>query len=160
MKVPKIEKIVINVGLGKLSQQPNFNDKILPQIMAGIAQISGQKPKTTTAKKSIAGFKTRVGQVIGIMVTLRGKRAHDFMNRLVSTTLPRVKDFRGIPVSNIDKGGNLNIGMKEHLAFPEINAEELAINFGLQITAVIAGAHSRSEAIDFYRKIGVPLKVK
>lgn len=155
-----IEKIVINVGLGKLSQQPNFDDKILGGVMAQISQISGQKPKTTAAKKSIAGFKTRVGQVVGIMATLRGNRAKDFKNRLVISVLPRVKDFRGIPIRNIDENGNLNIGIRECSAFPEINAEESTHNFGLQVTMVLSGTRSRDEAIDFYRKIGIPLMHK
>ena len=158
MNKPIIEKVVLSVGLGKLSGQPNFEDKILGGVMAEIAKISGQKPKTTTAKKSIAGFKTRVGQIIGIMATLRGRRAHDFISRLVISTLPRVKDFRGIDTKNVDAMGNLNIGVKEHLAFPEINAEESAHNFGLQVTVVLSGVKSRDQALDFYRDIGVPLK--
>jgi len=155
-----IQKIVINIGLGRFIDQPNFDDKILPTIMSEVAKISGQKPKTTTAKKSIAGFKTRTGQIIGIMATIRGKRAQDFINRLIVSVLPRVKDFRGIDLKNVDSAGNLNLGIKEHLAFPEISAETSTYNFGMQITIVPHGVNSRDEALDFYSKIGVPLMTK
>lgn len=158
MQNPTIEKVVVNVGLGRISQLPNFSDKILPGIMAEFSKITGQKPKTTTAKKAIAGFKTRTGQIIGIMATLRGGRAKDFCTRLVTSALPRVKDFRGLELSNVDTNGNLNIGIREHLAFPEIKAEESVRDFGLQVTIVLSGARSRDEAIGFYRKLGVPLK--
>ncbi|MDP1688864.1 MAG: 50S ribosomal protein L5 [bacterium] len=153
-----IKKIVVNIGVGKLSGQPNFNDKILPGIMSELAQITGQKAKTNPTKKAIAGFKTRVGQIVGVMVTLRGQRARDFCSRLVISALPRVKDFRGLLIKNVDKNGNLNIGIKEHLAFPEIKAEESARDFGLQITFVLNGVFTRDEAIEYYRKLGIPLK--
>ncbi len=158
MKNIKINKIVINVGVGKLSQLPNFNDKILPTITAELSRISGQKPKTTTSKKSIAGFKSRVGQIIGIVITLRGKRAIDFASRLTITALPRVKDFRGLNIENVDKNGSLNIGIREHVVFPEIKAEDSPYNFGLQVTIVLSGTTDRNEAIEYYRKIGIPLK--
>lgn len=155
---PTIQKIVINVGLGRLSNQPAFDDKVLPKIMTEVAKISGQKPKTTTAKKSIAGFKTRAGQIVGITVTLRGRRAHDFLSRLISSVLPRVRDFHGLDLKNVDMMGNLNIGLREHLAFPEISAEDSIYNFGLQVAVVLSKVRTRNEAIDFYRKIGIPLK--
>ena len=158
MRTPVIEKIVINVGLGRLSQMPNFSDKVLPAIILDVSRIAGQKPKPTTAKKSIAGFKLREGATIGLAATLRGKRANDFVSRLVTTAMPRVKDFRGIDLGNIDSAGNLNLGIREHLVFPEINAEQTPTNFGLQITFVVRGVNSRNEAIDFYRSIGLPLK--
>lgn len=158
MKNIRINKIVINIGLGKLSQLPNFSDKILPTIISEVSRISGQKPKTTASKKSIAGFKSRVGQIIGIMVTLRGVRATDFADRLAKTALPRVKDFRGLEIRNVDTNGNLNIGIREHVVFPEIKAEESPYNFGLQVTFVLSGTTNRDEAIEYYRKIGIPLK--
>ncbi len=154
----KIEKIVVNVGLGRLSSQPQFTEKIFPAVVKDVSLITGQKPRQTTAKKSIAGFKTREGQVIGVMVTLRGKRAQDFLERLVVTALPRVKDFRGIDVKNVDNDGNLNLGLREHLVFPQINPEESQYSFGLQVSVVLKAIKNRSEAIDLYRELGVPLK--
>ncbi|MBI3638226.1 50S ribosomal protein L5, partial [Candidatus Wolfebacteria bacterium] len=128
---PKIDKIVINTGLGRMSQQPNFEDKILPEIAKELALITGQKPAITKAKKSIAGFKTRMGQIIGLKATIRHGRMADFLERLVKISLPRLRDFRGIDLKNIDKDGNLNIGIKDHAIFPEINPEESKIDFGL-----------------------------
>ncbi|MFH0712770.1 MAG: 50S ribosomal protein L5 [Candidatus Jorgensenbacteria bacterium] len=153
----KLEKIVVNVGLGKLRNQPSFEDKILPAIEGELAIITGQKPARRQAKKSIAGFKTRAGDIIGLQVTLRGKMMANFLKRLINLVFPRVKDFRGIDLKNIDERGNLNVGFREQFVFPEISAEKSKMNFGLQITLVIF-AKSRNDAIDFYRSIGVPLK--
>ena len=128
----KLEKIVINSGVGRLSEQPNFEEKTLVQISRDIAILSGQKPEVRRARKSIAGFKIREGNVVGIMTTLRGARMVSFVNKLVNIALPRVRDFRGIPLKNVDKNGNLTIGVKEHIVFPEVNAESSKLNFGLQ----------------------------
>ncbi|MCP6720386.1 MAG: 50S ribosomal protein L5 [Patescibacteria group bacterium] len=152
-----LEKIVINVGLGRLRQQSNFEEKSLPEIIKELALITGQKPAPRQAKKSIAGFKTRAGDIIGLQVTLRGKRMEDFFTRVISFVLPRVRDFRGLDLKNVDTGGNLNIGFREQFVFPEISADKSKVNFGLQVTAVSV-FESRDEAIDFYRSIGVPLK--
>ncbi|MBI2035074.1 MAG: 50S ribosomal protein L5 [Candidatus Liptonbacteria bacterium] len=144
--------------MGRLSSEPQFSEKILPAIIKDVGLITGQKPKHTTAKKSIAGFKTRTGQVIGVKATLRGSRARDFLDRLMHTALPRVKDFRGIDLKNVDELGNLNLGVREHLAFPQVNPEESPYNFGFQISVVLRAVKNRSEAIDLYRRLGVPLK--
>lgn len=159
LMAPKIEKVVINIGLGRLSQQANFEDKILPEIMSELASITGQKPVPTKAKKSIASFKTRIGQIIGLKVTLRGRRMFDFIERLVKIVLPRVRDFRGIDLKNIDKNGNLTVGIKEQVVFPEINQETSKINFGLEST-IVARAKNKEEAIELFRLIGIPLKKK
>ena len=153
----KIEKIVVNTGLGRLSQNQNFEDKLLPEIIKEISLVTGQKPAAQKAKQPIAGFKIRAGQIIGLKMTLRRKRAADFCNRLIKVVLPRVRDFRGINLQNIDQRGNLNIGFKDCLVFPEINPETLKMDFGLE-TTIVTNAKTREEAIEFYRKIGVPLK--
>ncbi len=152
-----LEKIVINVGLGRLRQQSNFEDKFLPEIVKELALITGQKPSPRQAKKSIAGFKIRAGDIVGLQVTLRGKRMEDFLTRLISFVLPRVRDFRGLDLNSVDAGGNLNIGFKEQFVFPEISADKSKVNFGLQVT-IVTVLESKDEAIDFYRLVGVPLK--
>lgn len=152
-----VEKILINVGLGKLRTQTSFEDKILPEIVKELAIITGQKPAVRGAKKSIAGFKVREGDIIGLQVTLRGKRQEDFYNRLVNVVLPRVKDFRGITLEHLDQGNIMNFGIKEQLVFPEINADQSKVHFGLQVTIVPKAAYRR-EGGEFYRRLGLPLK--
>ena len=157
MNYKLIEKIVINIGLGRHSTQPNFKDKALPEIMNEVAVITGQKPSPRPARMAIAGFKTRMGDIIGLQATLRGKRMNDFLARLVGVVMPRVKDFRGIDLKNVDHGGNLNIGFKEQYSFPEIKIEGSRVNFGVQVT-VVPKTKNRDRAIDLYRSLGVPLK--
>jgi len=157
LMVPRIEKVVVNVGVGRLSQQANFNDKILPETMNTLSIITGQKPKKAAAKKSIASFKIREGQTIGLKITLRGIRMYDFLDRLVKVVFPRVRDFRGIDLKNIDQGGNLSIGLREHLVFPEISPETSRVDFGLQIV-IVSNAKKKEEAIELYRLLGIPLK--
>ena len=157
LMVPRIEKVVVNVGVGRLSQQANFSDKILPEAMNTLSIITGQKPQKAAAKKSIASFKIREGQTIGLKVTLRGARMYDFLDRLVKVIFPRVRDFRGIDLKNIDQGGNLSVGLKEHLVFPEISPETSRVDFGLQIV-IVSSAKKREEAIELYRLLGIPLK--
>ncbi|MDI6821106.1 MAG: 50S ribosomal protein L5 [Patescibacteria group bacterium] len=153
----KLEKIVVNIGVGKLRNQSQFEEKILPEIISELAMITGQKPATRAAKKSIAGFKTRTGDIVGLQVTLRRRRMLDFLNRLVRIVLPRVKDFRGIDLKNVDEHGQLNIGFREQYVFPEIVIEKSRISFGLQVTLVTM-IKNRESAIDFYRLVGAPLK--
>ena len=153
----KLEKIVVNVGVGRLSQAPNFSDKILPEIDKELALIAGQKPSPRGAKQSIAGFKIRAGNVVGLKVTLRGKRMRDFLSRLVNIALPRVRDFRGVDLKNVDKSGNLSIGFREHSVFPEINLETSRVNFGLEVT-LVPKIRIREKAIEAYRQLGVPFK--
>jgi large subunit ribosomal protein L5 len=153
----EIEKIVVNAGLGRLSQQGQFEEKILPEVEKEFATITGQKASTRPAKKSIAGFKIRQGQVIGLKATLRHKRMEDFLKRMVNLALPRVKDFRGIDLNNIDESGNLNIGFKEQAVFPEIDSEKSKTSFGIQVT-VVPREKNREAAIALYRRLGLPLK--
>lgn len=157
LAVPVVKKIVINAGLGKMSQQSNFTEKILPEIIRDLSIITGQKPAVTTAKKSIAGFKIRAGQIVGLKVTLRRRKMNDFMERLINIVLPRVKDFKGIDLGNIDKNGNLSIGLKEHVVFPEINSDLLRFDFGLEIS-IVSNAKNKEEAAELYKLLGIPLK--
>ena len=153
----QISKIVISTGIGKNRNLANFDDKVLPEIQNQLALITGQKPAVRRAKKAIAGFKTRVNDVIGLQVTLRGERMMAFLKKIGSIVLPRVKDFRGLDIENVDSNGNLNIGLKEQFTFPEINMENSRVNFGLQITFV-PFFRDREKAIEFYRELGLPLK--
>lgn len=152
-----LEKIVVNTGIGRHAQMGEFKDKMLPEIIKELALIVGQKPVPAPAKKSIAGFKTRVGDIIGLKITLRKKRMEDFFSKLVNIVLPRVKDFRGLNRSIVDAGGNLNIGLRDQHVFPEIDQNTSKVNFGLQIT-VVPKVKNREKMLDFYRKMGVPLK--
>jgi large subunit ribosomal protein L5 len=155
----KLDKAVVNIGIGRLSQQPNFEDKVLPEIIKEITTITGQKPSSRAAMKSIAGFKLRQGTIVGLKTTLRGKYMNSLISKIVNVTLPRVRDFRGINTTAIDKNGNLNFGFKEHLVFPEISPEQTKVNFGIQITLVPKNPiKSKEEAVEFYKKIGIPFK--
>jgi large subunit ribosomal protein L5 len=153
----KIGKIVVNVGIGRLSQQANFEEKILPEVTKEIALITGQKPAPTKAKKSISGLKVRQGQIVGLKVTLRRRRMDDFLERLIKIVFPRLRDFRGIDLKNIDSQGNLTVGLKEQMVFPEINPEISKVDFGLEIS-IVSNAKDKEEAIKLYREIGIPLK--
>jgi large subunit ribosomal protein L5 len=149
----RIEKVVINIGLGRALK----DEKFMEIALRDLALITGQKPKTTLAKKSIANFKTRKGQIVGAIVTLRGKRMRDFLSRLINIALPRTRDFRGISLKSLDKNGNLTIGIKEHIVFPEISGEEIRNIFGFEITVVVK-AKNRDEAIKLYKTLGFPIK--
>ncbi|MEK7634300.1 MAG: 50S ribosomal protein L5 [Patescibacteria group bacterium] len=156
LAVPRLQKVVLSVGVGRLSQQSNF-DKILPEIISDISLITGQKPATTSAKKSIAGFKVREGQTVGLKVTLRRNKMKDFFEKMINIVFPRVKDFRGIDIKNVDRNGNLTIGIKEHVVFPEINFETLKVDFGVEVS-IVSNAKTREEAIELYKLLGIPFK--
>lgn len=153
-----IEKIVVNAGLGKMrNARQSFDEKVLPKIEKDLSMITGQKSQFCPAKKSVAGFSIRESDIVGLKTTLRGKKMEDFFNKINNVVLPRLKDFRGIELKNVDGAGNLNLGFREQYAFPEINADESDIIFGFQVT-VVPYKKDRKEAIDFYRSVGVPLK--
>jgi large subunit ribosomal protein L5 len=152
-----LEKIVVNVGVGRLSQAGNFEDKVLPQLSRDVAAVCGQKPQVCRAKKSIAGFKIREGQIVGLRVTLRGRRMVDFFERLITIVMPRVRDFHGLNLTAVDEGGSLNIGLKEQFVFSEVSPEESPAVFSLQVT-VVPLKRDREAAIAAYRRFGVPLK--
>ncbi len=151
-----LEKIVVSTGVGKLRDNSNFVSGMLPEIIEEITLITGQKPALKKIKESIAGFKVREGDIVGLMVTLRGKRMKDFLERLIHITLPRVRDFRGISLKQFDPQGNLTIGLKEHSVFPEINQEKCKVNFGLEVT-LVPDTKTKAEGISFLRGLGLPL---
>ena len=156
---PALEKIVVNSGIGRLTQLPEFEGKVLPAVVQELALITGQKAEYRPARASISGFKLREGTVVGLRVTLRGKRMNDFLNRVVHITLPRVRDFRGISKKNIDTAGNLTIGIREHASFPEIKPELSKFAFGLQLTLVPkVPFKGKEDAIRFYQSLGVPFE--
>ncbi len=153
MQTPKVEKVVISVGVGKMAK-----DKGKVEIVANrLAKITGQKPASRGAKKSIATYKTRIGDKVGYQITLRGKRAEDFLNRLVHIALPRTKDFKGIGTSGIDEMGNYSLGIKEHIVFPETADEEIKDVFGMAAT-VVTTAKSKAEAKAYLTHLGFPFK--
>jgi large subunit ribosomal protein L5 len=154
-----IEKVVINTGLGKLTNRSDFKNQVLPNISEELSLITGQKPSPRQAKKSIAGFDVREGNIIGLKSTLRGKRMADFIIKINSIILPRVRDFKGIDPKNIDEKGNLNLGFKDQSVFPEIDMEKSKIDFGFQAT-IVPKTKNREEAIKLYQEIGFPFKKK
>lgn len=160
-QVPKIEKVVVNVGFGKMisGKSQEEQKKIIDAIFEDLSLITGQKPVLTVARKSISAFKLKKGQPQGAKVTLRGRRMYDFLERLIYITLPRSRDFKGIDLASFDNQGNLTIGIKEHTAFPEISLEKVRFIFGLEITIVIR-SKSQRESIEMLKLLGFPLKSK
>lgn len=155
LEVPRIKKVVVNIGIGKFLKDSGQ----VEDISKTLAVITGQKPLPTKAKKSIARFKTREGLEVGMKVTLRGKRMWNFLERLVNAALPRVKDFHGIKESAVDAGGNLNIGIKEQLIFPEILPEQVKNTFSLEVT-VVTDAKSKEKGLKLVKLLGFPMEVK
>lgn len=153
MEVPKLQKIVLNAGLGEAVQ----NSKIIDSAVYAMTRISGQKPIVTRAKKSIAGFKLREGMPIGCKVTLRNQRMYDFLDRLVTVALPRVRDFRGTPTRGFDGRGNYTMGVKENIVFPEIEIDKIDKIRGLDITFVTS-AKTDAEARSLLQHLGMPFK--
>ncbi len=152
-EVPRIEKVVVNVGTGKY-----LNDSAkVADIFKALETITAQKPLNTKSRKSIAGFKIREGLEVGMKVTLRGTRMWDFIERTVGAALPRVKDFHGLKLSSVDADGNLNIGIKEHLIFPEILPEQVKTIFSFQVT-ITTTAKSREEGLALFKALGFPLE--
>lgn len=152
MQAPTLEKIVVSTGTGSLKDKHKIE-----LIIDRLTRITGQKPKSNAAKKSIATFKLREGSIIGYQVTLRGARMQQFLDKLIHVALPRTRDFRGLPLSAIDEMGNYTIGVKEHTIFPETGDEELKDIFGLGIT-LVTSAKTKEETEQFLRELGLPLK--
>lgn len=153
MQLPRLEKIVISIGLGEAIQNP----KALEAVERDLTTISGQHPVITRAKKSIASFKLRTGMPIGMMVTLRGKRMYDFFDKLVNIVLPRFRDFRGIPRDSFDGQGNYNLGIKEQIVFPEIDYSKVDKVRGLQVT-IVTTAKDDDEARSLLELMGMPFR--
>lgn len=158
LAVPKIEKVVVNTGIGKIlnNTDPSQREKVVQEIASDLAQITGQKPIVTKSKKSISAFKIRQGSIVGLKVTLRRQRMYDFLERLINIVIPRMRDFQGIPLKSIDKNGNLTIGIKEHIIFPEIQPEKTKRIFGLEIT-IVTNAKNKEEAIELFSLLNFPL---
>lgn len=152
-QIPRIQKVVVHVGIGKDTKDA----KALETATETLRRITGQQPVKTVAKKSISNFKIREGMVIGLKVTLRGKRMHDFLTKLVHVAMPRVRDFRGISDTIVDKTGNATIGFKEHLVFPEIRSDEVERVHGLEVT-IQTTANNRAEGVALLKGLGFPFK--
>jgi large subunit ribosomal protein L5 len=153
MQVPKIEKIVINMGVGEAVS----NSKVLDTAVEELTAIAGQKPVITRAKKSIAGFKLREGMPIGSKVTLRGERMYDFLDKLISVSLPRVRDFRGVSKKSFDGRGNYTLGVKEQLIFPEIDYDKVNKVRGMDIV-IVTTANTDEEARELLIQVGMPFQ--
>jgi large subunit ribosomal protein L5 len=156
MEIPRLEKIVLNIGLGKLSDGGKEN-KIIEDAVREISIISGQRPVVTRAKKSIAGFKLREDAPIGCMVTLRGSKMYEFFDRLVNLTLPRVRDFRGISPQGFDGNGNYTLGLREHTIFPEVEYGKVEKVKGMNIT-IVTTAKTDEESKELLRNLGMPFR--
>src|SRR3712207_4492495 len=151
MQVPKIDKIVLNIGLGEALQ----NAKAIDAAVADLTAIVGQKPVVTRAKKSIATFKLRQGQPIGAMVTLRGDRMYEFLDRLINIALPRIRDFRGVTRRSFDGRGNYSIGLREQIVFPEIDYDKVDKLRGFEV-AIVTTARNDEEGYALLRSMGMP----
>ena len=153
MRVPRLEKIVVNMGVGEAAQ----NSRTLDGAMEDLARITGQKAQLRRARKSIAGFKIREGMPVGARVTLRGERMWEFLDRLISVALPRVRDFRGVSPNSFDGHGNYALGLREQLIFPEISYDAIDATRGLDV-AVVTTTESDEEAREFLRLLGMPFR--
>src|ERR687884_1326410 len=153
MQVPRLEKIVINMGVGEAAQ----NSRALDSAMDDLARITGQKPQLRRARKSIAGFKIREGMPVGARTTLRGERMWEFLDRLISIALPRVRDFRGVSPASFDGRGNYAIGLREQVIFPEISYDSIDATRGLDV-AIVTTTESDEEARELLRLLGMPFR--
>jgi large subunit ribosomal protein L5 len=153
MAVPRLEKIVLNMGLGEATQ----NVKLMDPLVADLAAVAGQKPVTTRAKKSIAAFKVREGMPIGAMVTLRGDIMYEFLDRLVSVALPRVRDFKGVSTKSFDGRGNYTLGMRDQLIFPEVDYARVEKLKGMNVT-IVTTAKDDNQGRALLRQFGIPFR--
>lgn len=153
MNIPKIVKVTVGVGLNANNKDP----KLAEMVAETLSRITGQKPVETLAKKSIAAFKIREGMTVGMKVTLRGERMYDFLDKLVNVTLARVRDFRGLSVKSVDKNGNMSIGFKEHIAFPEIRPDEVERIHGIEVT-ITTTANNREKGLALMKALGIPFQ--
>lgn len=153
MQTPRVTKVTINVGVGRNAKEKAYIDEVIKSV----AKIAGQKPVETKAKKSIATFKVRQGMIVGVMTTLRGRRMYDFLEKLVNISFPRVRDFRGISQSQVDRTGNLSVGFREHVVFPEIRTDEADNIHGLEV-CVATTAKTREEGLELLKLMGFPFK--
>ena len=153
MAVPRLEKIVVSMGVGKATE----NKDLIPAAVKDLAQITGQHPLTTRAKKSVAGFKLRKDQAIGCKVTLRGARMYEFLDRLINVVIPRFRDFRGLNKKAFDGSGNYNMGIEEQVVFPEINIDNVKFNQGMDI-AIVIKSKSDEDSYELLKSFGMPFR--
>lgn len=153
LQVPRIEKVVVNAGIGKYLKDANM----VKEAVEALELITGQKPVLTKSRKSIAGFKIREGLEVGIKVTLRGKRKWDFIEKLIGASIPRIRDFQGISESSVDESGNISIGIKEHTIFPEVMPENVKNIISLQVN-ITTNAKNREKGLELFRLLGFPIK--
>ncbi|MDC0035318.1 50S ribosomal protein L5 [Chloroflexi bacterium] len=151
MQIPRLDKVIVNIGLGEALQ----NARAIESVTADLTRITGQRPVTTKAKKSIAGFKIREGMPIGAMVTIRGRRMYEFVDRLLNASLPRIRDFQGLSRNSFDGRGNYSIGIREHTIFPEIDYNSIDRIRGLQIV-IVTSAVNDQEGMRFLELAGMP----
>lgn len=155
MQAPRLEKVVINVGFGRHAKEKAY----IASVVEGLTAISGQKPMLTKARQSVSAFKIREGMTIGCAVILRGARMYDFIEKLVNVTYPRVRDFRGISESHVDRNGNMTVGFKEHTAFPEIKVDDVENTYGLEV-CLATSAKTKEEGLELFKLLGFPFKKK
>ena len=151
MQIPRLDKVVVNIGLGEALQ----NARAIENVTSDLGRITGQRPVTTKAKKSIAGFKIREGMPIGAMVTMRGRRMYEFVDRLLNASLPRIRDFQGLSRNSFDGRGNYSIGIREHTIFPEIDYNSIDRIRGMQIV-IVTSAENDQEGMRFLELAGMP----
>ncbi len=151
LAVPKVLKVVLNVGMSQALKDVKYGDTI----ESTLKRISGQNPVKRLAKKSISNFKIREGMTVGMMVTLRGKRMYDFLDKFIHVSIPRIRDFRGLSTNLVDHAGNMSLGFKEHLIFPEIKTDEVERIHGIQVT-LTTNARTKEEGIALFKKLGFP----
>jgi len=155
MSVPKILKVTINVGINSR----NTDSGLLDNVENNLSRITGQKPVRTKSRAAISAFKVKENMVVGVVVTLRGRKMFDFLDKLINVSLPRIRDFRGVSAKNIDAQGNLSIGFKEHIVFPEIRSDEVERIHGLQVN-ITTNARSREAGEELFRLLGFPMQKK
>jgi len=152
-EIPRLIKTVINVGIGRQAKDKEFVDEAVKTVRL----ITGQQPVITKAKKAISSFKIKEGMVMGVVATLRGKRMYDFTEKMINISLPRVRDFRGLNQKQVDRSGNLTVGIKEQVAFPEIKTDEIGALHGMEATFV-TNARNREEGLELFKLIGFPFR--
>lgn len=154
MQVPRLEKVVLNVGVGDAPREPRMMESALQEL----GLITGRRGSIRKARRSIAGFKVREGTPVGCMVTLRGAEMYEFLDRLFNVAIPRIRDFRGVPNKSFDKAGNYTLGLREQTIFPEVDIDSVARVRGMNLTFVVKNARTVSESIALLRKLGMPFR--
>lgn len=162
--VPKLQKIVVNSGVGKMinvrkgKEVVEGDEKIIDDLISEFTLITGQRPQIIRARKAISGFKLRAGMISGVRVTLRGSRMYDFLTRLVRVAFPRTRDFRGVDAKSVDRSGNMTLGIREQIIFPEIPHDKVRQIWGMEVT-IVTNAKNREEGVELLKQLGIPFGV-